>query len=117
MNANIKESLKAMFCSFVDAISDQQTAPQPVQATNGNLPMKKYLSVKEASDYLGLSKQRIYELKMQKKIPCFKVNDNGSKSGKVWFSLEALDNFILSGAIKSKAEIQTEAERNLSELQ
>lgn len=116
MKAELKENLKALFCSFVDAIADQQTAQPPATIPTGNLPMKKYLTVKESAEYLGISTQSLYELKMKKKLPSFKPGGTGSKSGKVYFDIDDLNNYFLSGACKSQKQIDSEAEKDLSEM-
>ena len=65
-----------------------------------------FLTLSEASEYLQLSKQTIYQYTHNKRIPYYKPNGRN-----IYFKKTDLDNYILSGLIKTKAEIESEAIR------
>ena len=59
---------------------------------------KKWLSISEASEYLGLKVSTIYHYTHKKRIPCYKV-------GRILrFKTSELDDFIESGRVNVEAE-------------
>jgi len=71
-----------------------------------NTREKPFLSLNEASDYLGLSKQTIYHYTSSGQIPFHKLNDR-----RLYFDLNDLDHLILNkkNRYKSNSEIEAEA--------
>ena len=53
------------------------------------MQVRKALSVNEASQFTGLSRNYLYKLVHQKKIPCYKP-----MGGRVFFKQEELEAFI-----------------------
>jgi excisionase family DNA binding protein len=49
---------------------------------------RRTITVKEAADYIGVSKDTIYELSKRKQIPCIRVGR------RILFRREALDNWM-----------------------
>jgi len=74
---------------------------------------KKFLTSKEASDYLSVSISCIQRYCHFKVIPYYRPQ--GSR-GRIYFLKEDLDNFILGGRISSKAEIKEKAQIRLHEM-
>ena len=50
---------------------------------------KRFLNIKEASEYLGLAKKTLYNLVWQKKIPHYKPSRK-----KILFSIDNLDKWM-----------------------
>jgi len=72
-----------------------------------NVSNDKPMSVKEAAEFLGLSKQTIYGFMFRKVLPYY-------KPGKQCFFLKKdLINYLMEGRIKSHREIAIEAENYL----
>lgn len=69
---------------------------------------KTFLNVDEASEYLGISKSHLYKHTHEKRIKFYKPNGK-----KLYFKLEDLESFILSGEVKTAEEIDREATRIL----
>ena len=65
---------------------------------------QKYLSLKEAAGYLGLSLSAMYKMTMGKTIPHFKP---GGKI--IYIDKRDLDKFIQKNRISSKDEMRTQA--------
>lgn len=66
-----------------------------------------YVSVNEASEYLGLSKVHIYRLTSQKRIPHYKIGGN------VRFKLSELDEFVKPCRVAAEVEIQSRVKAQL----
>lgn len=60
---------------------------------------RKYLSIKESAEYLGVSKQYIYILTSKKLIPHFKLN-NG-KRGKIVLDVEDIQKWVERGRVET----------------
>jgi len=58
---------------------------------------RKYLSAKEAADYLNISLNALYILNHYRVIPFYKP-----KGGKVYYDVCELDNYITSVKIKNR---------------
>lgn len=71
-------------------------------------PVKKYLTLEEASNYLGLSKKTLYQFTHKKTIPYYKPNRN------IYFNVEDLDKWITQHRISSEEEVELEALRYLN---
>jgi len=65
---------------------------------------KKYFTVAEASEYLGVSKAYLYKLSNQKVLPTFKPG-----KGRVFFLIADLDSYLESGKVMSNDEIELES--------
>lgn len=102
------ETISFTSIAELEAYLKPKAAPLP-ETGSLSAPQKKYLTTKEAAEYLGVSKQCIYDISMQKRIPTFKPG--GSK---VYFLIDDLNDYIQSARNKSKSEIQTAAEKQLS---
>jgi len=68
---------------------------------------KKFLSVKEAADYLHISVAAIYSLVSRRQIP---VNKPGKR---LYFLNAELDEWIKAGKLKTSDEIEKEAHQYL----
>jgi excisionase family DNA binding protein len=66
---------------------------------------KKFLTIEEASEYLGLKKATLYSYTHNRTIPFHKPRR------KIYFKIEDLNNFVLdeSSYYKSQTEIDAEA--------
>lgn len=63
-----------------------------------------FLTVKEASQMLGISNRHLYRLTSKKKIPYYRP------LGKLLFKREELQNLIERGRVSSNEEIQSNVE-------
>jgi len=70
---------------------------------------KKYLTIKEAAEYLGISASTMYKHSMSCIIPKYKPN-----GGRVYLKVEDLDNYISSSRIMSRQEVEDEAEKYIA---
>ncbi|MBC8525896.1 MAG: helix-turn-helix domain-containing protein [Candidatus Cloacimonetes bacterium] len=68
-----------------------------------------FLTMEEASNYLGLSKATLYGYTHKKLIPFYKVQNR-----KIYFKIEDLNNFVLNtqNKCKSQFEIKQEADED-----
>ena len=62
--------------------------------------MKKWLSIPECADYLGISGHTLYQYVSQRRIPFNKV----PHSNLVRFNRERVDKWLESGTVKTAAE-------------
>ena len=71
-----------------------------------NKKQREFMTIEEASEYLGLKKATLYSYTHNRTIPFFKPR------GKIYFKIEDLDNFVLDESVyyKSRAEIEAEAD-------
>jgi len=67
---------------------------------------KKYLTVEEAAEYLGVSRATIYSYTSNRVIPHYKP-----RGRKCYFLRDDLDNFIEKARVSSQEEIEQEALR------
>lgn len=74
-----------------------------------NLQQQEFLTLKEASEYLQLSKSCLYKITSKKEIPFYAP---GGK--KIYFKKVELDNWILSSRVSSTNDIGLEVENYLS---
>lgn len=65
---------------------------------------KKFLSLKETAEYLGISKSSAYKLSHKQIIPKYKP------AGKIYFELDDINKYIEDSRIKSQSEIESEAQ-------
>ncbi|WAC39345.1 helix-turn-helix transcriptional regulator [Pedobacter sp. SL55] len=70
--------------------------------------VKKYLTVDELCDYLGLSKSTVYKLSHSNTLPKYCA---GGK--KILFKIEEVDEYINSHRIASASEIETSIEAEI----
>lgn len=73
---------------------------------------KSYLSLRETCDYMGYSRNKMYELVRNNKIPYYKPVDGGS--GKLFFKRTELDEYISRGRVASAYEIEIAAATHLT---
>jgi len=73
---------------------------------------KKFLTVTEASNFLGISKSSLYQLTAKRMIPFYRPN-----GGKLYFIELELINYIESSRVKTHHEIQCEAQAYLDQMQ
>jgi excisionase family DNA binding protein len=73
---------------------------------------KPSMRMKEAAEYLGISKATLYTYTSQNRIPYHKVQNR-----QVYFSVEDLNNFILSkdNRVRSNEEVEGEAAKRMTE--
>jgi excisionase family DNA binding protein len=71
---------------------------------------RKFLTLAEAAEYLGLQKSTLYSYCKQRLIRFYKVRNRRN-----YFLKEDLDNFIIneSNLVKSQSQIDEEAEQHL----
>ena len=71
---------------------------------------KPIMDIKEASKYLSISSKTMYKWIQEKKIPCYRP------SGKVYFKLQELENFIFNENTRymSEEEMEREAETRIA---
>jgi len=74
-----------------------------------NLQQNEFLTLKEASDYLQLSKSCLYKMTSKKELPFYAP---GGK--KIYFKRVELNNWILSSKVSSTNDIGLEVESYLS---
>lgn len=69
-----------------------------------------FISLAEASEYLGLSKATLYSYTHNRVLPFYKL-----RGRKLYFKREDLDSFIMNdkNLVKSKFQIESEALRNI----
>lgn len=69
-----------------------------------------FITMEQASDYLGLSKSTLYSYTSRNLIPFYKLHNR-----KIYFKLEELDNFILNEAnrVNTAEEIEQQAATRL----
>lgn len=82
---------------------EQNTAPECKR-------LQGYVSVNEASEYLGLSKVHIYRLTSQKRIPHYKIGGN------VRFKLSELDEFVKPCRVATEAELAKQAKARATSM-
>ncbi len=70
---------------------------------NNELQSQPYLTLNQASNYLGLSRSTLYSYTHKKVIPFYKIRR------KLLFKVEELNNFIENHRVKTQSEIETEA--------
>lgn len=70
---------------------------------------KKYLTIREASQYLGFTVSYTYKLVWQRKIPVYKPNN-----GHLLFSVKELEDFIQKGRRLTHDELSKRAETMLN---
>ena len=63
-----------------------------------SVPMKKWLSVEEAAEYLGLKKSTIYAYSSQRRLPYYK------RGNLVRFLIEDLDKWLQEARVPTEAE-------------
>lgn len=68
---------------------------------------KRFLTLKEASEYTGYSKSKMYDLVRDNKIPFSKPEEGGS--GRLFFSTEDLDEYMSRNRTPSTYEIEAKA--------
>ncbi len=77
----------------------QEAAPQPV---------KQWMNVPETAAYLSISSSKIYKLTSTMEIPHMKL-------GKLlYFRKEQIDEWLLKNKVKTRAEIEEEANKYLT---
>ena len=71
-----------------------------------NKKERPFLTIDEASEYLGISKNTLYAYTSRGILPFYKLQNR-----KIYFKIEELDDFILSkkNRIKSNQEIEEQA--------
>lgn len=74
-----------------------------------SLQQNEFLTLKEASEYLQLSKSCLYKMTSKKEIPFYAP---GGK--KIYFKREELNHWILNSRVSSANDIGLEAESYLS---
>ena len=74
-----------------------------------NLQQNEFLTLKEASDYLQLSKSCLYKMTSKKELPFYAP---GGK--KIYFKREELNYWILNSRISSVNDIELEVENYLN---
>lgn len=96
-----KDSFYELLKNIIEEIVDERLSNLNQQDSQ----QKPFMSLEEASLYLGLSKNTLYAYNCKGVIPFKKV---GNKT--IYYKIEDLDNFILGSSkqSKSKAERQTE---------
>jgi len=72
---------------------------------------RKFLTLEEASDYLGLKKSTLYLYTHKRVIPFYKP-----RGRKVYFKISDLNNFLEQGRVKTQEEIEQEATNKLYEV-
>ncbi|HEV7331983.1 MAG TPA: helix-turn-helix domain-containing protein [Flavisolibacter sp.] len=70
---------------------------------------RRFLGLKESAQYLGLSPSSMQKISANRLIPVYKP-----KGGKVYFLLDDLDQYVLSGRLKSRFEIEAEVAASLN---
>jgi excisionase family DNA binding protein len=84
-------------------LSDSLKLQHPVQPEADPL-----LNISQAGQYLNLAKPTIYSLVGRKEIPVMK------RGNKLYFSKQELTKWVKDGRLKTKSEIDTEADKFLS---
>lgn len=74
-----------------------------------NVLEKEFLTLEEAADYLSLSKSAMYKMTSKREIPFY--NPGGKK---IYFKKEELNNWIISGKVKSSLEVELDMTSYLS---
>jgi excisionase family DNA binding protein len=72
------------------------------EALKSDLPKNPFLNIVEASHYLGLSKNTLYQYTSERYIPFINFGK------KLYFIKEDLDNWILKHRFKTRAELTAE---------
>ncbi len=70
----------------------------------------RFLSIKEAAEFIGLSVPTVYGLVHRKNIPCMKRNK------RLYFSKQQLISWIKEGRKMTVSEIQSDARNSLSKI-
>lgn len=70
----------------------------------------RFLSIKEAAAFIGLSVPTVYGLVHRRAIPCMKRNK------RLYFSKQQLTDWIVEGRKKTVSEIQSDAKTSLSKI-
>lgn len=70
-----------------------------------NQQSERPMCLKDAAEYLNISKSYLYKLTYKNAIPYYKPNGK-----KIYFSKSELDNWIMRNPVKSSEEIQKDAE-------
>lgn len=81
------------------------TTPQEGKSLQG------YVDAKAVAEYLGLSKEHIYKLTSQKKIPHYKLS-----GGIVRFKLSELDEFVKPCRVATEAELAKQAKARATSM-
>lgn len=83
------------------------------QSKNKESKKAPFISLAEASEYLGLSKATLYSYTHKKVLPFYKL-----RGRKIYFTRKDLDNFILNdlNLVKSKQQIESEALQHIRKL-
>jgi len=72
-------------------------------STAAAVPTKNYLSVREAADFLDISRQQIYALSYLGVLPKYRPSvGRGKRSGRVYFKIADLEKYIERGFIPAK---------------
>jgi excisionase family DNA binding protein len=88
---------------------ENQNAKKKLE-TNYNQIKRPFITLEEASVYLGLTKATLYSYTHKRIIPFYKI-----RGRRVYFKIEDLDNFILNetNLVKSEQQIEAEAISNI----
>lgn len=89
---------------ILEALADEVSSLQECS-------FKKFLTLKEASEYTGYSKNKMYALVRENKIPYSKPEDGGS--GKLFFKKEDLDEYMGRNRVASTYETEVAAATHL----
>lgn len=73
---------------------------------------KMLLSIKEASIYLDIDEQTLYNLNCKKKIPHYKPNGK-----KVYYKRDELDDWVFKNRISSNEESSKDVEQEFSKVE
>lgn len=94
------KSLKS-YTQFILNIGIEIGQNQSKGSTSSN---QKYLSLEEASEYLGLTKATLYRYTHERVIPFYKPGGR-----KIYFKSTDLDEYVENGRVKSNSEIHDKA--------
>ena len=109
---NVIATIKAQVAQLKSACPEDETYPilEALVDEVGTLQkrsFKKYLTLKEACGYTGYSKNKMYALVRDNKIPYSKPEEGGS--GKLFFSTDDLDEYMSRNRVSSTYDIEAKA--------
>lgn len=88
----------------------RETNKQDSVSHNRTIVERHFLTLEEASEYMGLAKQTIYQYTSRREIPFYKL-----RGKKLYFLKQDLDSFIINekNLVKSRKQIDQEATKQL----